>query len=307
MPTIVLLPSSTAASTGVLSWVDPDGVVHSLDDRESIFYARGSRGLGLPPLDVVRSDVPYIPGSRVRRVRTTERELHLPFTLIAPSYADLRTQKQILQRAMWSSDAEGDDVRYGYLRFTLVSGDVRQIRALYTEGLGGDTGDQFVSSEQIVLSFLCPDPWYEAVSDEAVSFTTGGAALTWFGREWFPFTLTGSRLIDSVSVDNTADLEGWPIWTLTGPATDPTFVNMTTGARLVVPTTVPAGGTLTVDTRPGFRRVVDQSGNSFYGLLPSGSVLWSLRRGLNTINASAGGTTSATSLTMNYRRRFLSA
>ncbi|MGE3267148.1 MAG: hypothetical protein AB7P40_00275 [Chloroflexota bacterium] len=308
MPSIILLPDpSVAASTGRVAWVDPDNVAHSLDDGETIRYTRGSVGLGLPPLDIVRSEVPYQPGSRVRRVRTTERELTLPFLLQADAYADLRTQKQVMQRYLWSSDAEGDDVRYGYLRFTLVTGDTRQIRALYLEGLEGDTSQQYVTWEDIALTFLCPDGWFEDISDTVVTFTKGAAAVTWFGRPWFPFTLLGSTLIDSVSVDNTGDLEAWPIWTLTGPANSPVFRNLTTGAILSIPYNVPAGGTLTIDTRPGYRRVVDQTGNSRYGVIPAGSTLWSLARGLNQISVSAGSTTTATALTMNYRRRYLSA
>lgn len=61
-----------------------------------------------------------------------------------------------------------------------------------------------------------------------------------------------------------------------------------------------------MDTRPGFRRIVDQSGNSVYGT--STGSLWSLAHGLNTISVSAGDTTTTdTELAMNYRKRYLSA
>ncbi len=305
MSTFTLLPSGGALSGSLVSWVAPDGTVYNLDDRVNRFVT-SIRGHELAPIEIARSAVPYVPGTRVRLVRSREREIHIVVHLNTESFVLLRDEKEVLYRAFWSGDAEGDRVRFGWLRFTLVAGTTRQTRALYLLGAEGDTTQGIGGWEDVVLTFLCPDAHYEALEDTVVDLVAGTSSVSWFGRPWFPFELSASSVLAGATIDNTGDIDAWPIWTLTGPMSNPILRNVTTGAVLSIPTTVQVDSTLTVATRPGYHSVVFNGGVSAFGVVTGNSVLWGLRPGLNVIRVEASGTASMTDAVLNYRLRYLS-
>lgn len=54
-----------------------------------------------------------------------------------------------------------------------------------------------------------------------------------------------------MNVDNQGDLEAWPVYSITGPVDNPIITNETTGDGFVVTSTIPAGVTITIDSRTG--------------------------------------------------------
>ncbi|MFE2409842.1 hypothetical protein ACFXDE_16015 [Kitasatospora sp. NPDC059408] len=70
----------------------------------------------------------------------------------------------------------------------------------------------------------------------------------------------------------------WPVFTITGPVTNPTVLNRRTGERLTVQLSVPTSEVLVIDTRA---RSVTLNGASRYGALSADSTWFALRPGGN--------------------------
>ncbi len=69
----------------------------------------------------------------------------------------------------------------------------------------------------------------------------------------------------------------WPVYTITGPALNPSVINRSTGERLTVQLSVPTSEVLTIDTRT---RSVMLNGASRYGALTAESVWFPFRPGV---------------------------
>jgi phage-related protein len=152
------------------------------------------------------------------------------------------------------------------------------------------------------LEFDCPDPYWVDVVD-TVAQASGASGITSF-FPFFPLSLSASEIAAELLIDNTGDLEAWPVIAVTGPAVNPTLRNLTSGQVLTLNRTIAAGEIVTLDARPGARTAKMQDGTSVYSLLTSRQ-WWSLQRGSNRVRLEATGTTAASLLSVSYRRRWL--
>lgn len=103
--------------------------------------------------------------------------------------------------------------------------------------------------------------------------------LTGAGYEWEPGGGSSTTTVEVAGIDNAE-----PIWTVTGPATNPTLTNITTGQAITWNGTVPAGQTLTVDMG---EQTATLAGANVYQFI-SGSWI-TLRPGPNKLSYSATG------------------
>ncbi|MEV4282001.1 phage distal tail protein [Actinoplanes xinjiangensis] len=142
-----------------------------------------------------------------------------------------------------------------------------------------------------------PDP------DEAVTF-------------YKPFmSISSSRLVSGTGSDTTVpsattvvndgDVEAWPVWTLNGPFTKLTAVNLTSGARFSLTYNVAAGDTITITTnRPSVRDLAGVNRSRFIDWTnPLGTELWPLTPGANQISFIALGAGTGTRVQMAFTPR----
>lgn len=110
------------------------------------------------------------------------------------------------------------------------------------------------------------------------------------GYEWEPGGGSSTTTVEVAGIDNAE-----PIWTVTGPATNPTLTNITTGQAITWNGTVPSGQTLTVDMG---EQTATLAGANVYQFI-SGSWI-TLRPGPNKLSYSAtGGAESPSQLEWN--------
>ena len=64
---------------------------------------------------------------------------------------------------------------------------------------------------------------------------------------------------------------------------------------------------VTIDTRPGAKTVTKQDGSNLFGFLAWPPQLWSLAQGSNSVRIEMSAATSASSVVLSWRRRYLSA
>jgi hypothetical protein len=135
-----------------------------------------------------------------------------------------------------------------------------------------------------------------------------------------PFmSISSSRLVSGTGSDTTVpsattvvndgDTEAWPVWTLNGPFTKLTAVNLTTGARFALTYNLVAGDAITITTnRPSVR---DRSGTNRSRNIdwtnPLGTQLWPLIPGANEISFIALGAGAGTRVQMAFTPRYETA
>lgn len=154
-----------------------------------------------------------------------------------------------------------------------------------------------VAAWQIQLA--APDPLrYATVASTAscgLATTSGGLAFPLVFPLDFGSGSTGGTLL----LTNAGNTATWPIWTITGPVTNPVIVNTGTGERLTLTITVDAGQQLILDTDA--RTVMLQGVASRRGSLSSTSAWFPLRAGATAIAFQASSYDPATSLSAAWR------
>lgn len=212
----------------------------------------------------------------------------------------LRTLLRTLARQM--NPQAGD----GRLRHTAEDGAVRELTCRYVDGLEGDRvrGQAGPNYRRGALVFRAHDPYWSDTTGMSSTFGVSAAAPFYADSPFFGLRLTSDVVIGTQTVDNTGDVETWPVWTVVGPSTSVTVENLTTGARLHLPVPLNSGQSLVIDTRPLRKTVRRNDGANLFGQI-DGS-LWSLMTGPNRVTISLPGATTASYVTLDYQRRWLS-
>lgn len=307
MPLYLVPPSSP---TGVLryEWVDPTGTVRDLTHATSLarFVTRGSRGLGGPEVDVVVEKLPFQPGGMVRHVGIQPGRIELPLLIQEQGIGDLIGAVRTVRG--WFRTGDERTRTPGYLRVTRPDDSVRQIGCFYAGGFEGDTSDGGTDWAPYVISLLAPDPYWTDPTDTVLTFAQGDTVSSWFDTPYIWGSLTASDVFSEPLVINGGDVEAYPVWTVTGPGTNPTAYNRTTGKLWQLNITLLAGETVTVDTRPARDRgnveIIDNYQNNRLRDLSNTSKLWTLQAGGNYLTLSMGNTTGASSMAMAYHARY---
>jgi hypothetical protein len=281
--------------TETILWVDPDDGVTELDcewDAEGRFA----------PNPIFEADgVPGQPGQRLRNVRHDVHEFNMKFWLTDVSEESLRTQ---LRSMIYKMDPTRG---IGRLRVIAPGGDSREIFCRVAQGLGISEvlgQDSAFVDQRISARFIAHDPYWYAVGDTAIVYTGDVETATFF--PFFPLRLSaGSVFVDDTSVNNPGDLEAWPVWSIEGPASNIVISNQTTVASLTLSTTISLGQTVTIDTRPGAKTVLNDAGTSLFSSLSATSTLFSLARGENHLQVSMDSSTSDSAIRLAFRPRYL--
>lgn len=281
----------------ITEWIDPDGVATTLEVDWDV------AGRFMPAVEFEADGVPGQPGAYFRDVQHGVREFMLAIDITGADDIGLRTNMRNLVARM-------DPTRgAGKIRVTSPLGDQREIVCRYVSGLGmteklGDASGE--TYQRAAVSFLAHDPYWYDVSPTSQTFAVDPLVPSFFPI--FPLKLTASELAVEAAVDNTGDVETWPVWTVTGPGSVIVLRNLTTSKTISFSTgALTASETLVIDTRPGYKTVKLGDGTNMYPSLDTTSALWPLVRGTNTIRLEMSGVDNdVSSLNLSYWRRYLS-
>jgi phage-related protein len=281
-------------SAEVTQWIDPTGIVTTLD------VDWDASGRFMPDIQHEEDGIPGQPGARHRASRHKTHDFTLKITVAAADEPSLRTALRQLVRSM--DPARGE----GIVRVQSPIGDVREIACYYTSGLGMDEnpGNSGPNMQQAKVTFRAYDPYWRNVSDTSQSFTIG-AVPSFF--PFFPLRLTASQIAVDTTVANAGDVEAWPVWTIKGPGSGIVLRNLTTGQNLIFSTTaLGTGESITIDTRPGQKTVLKNTGANLFPDLDITSAVWSLASGSNAVRLEmASAVAGKSALQLNYRPRYL--
>lgn len=280
------------------TWTAADGTQILLNDSAAGYEvkAAGSRGLTAPSYRLARSIYAGIDGSRMDSVQADERQFTLGLKVWGPTASVFRARWRGLTRALRPKSGPGS------LTVADELGDTRTIACYYAGGLEGDAEAEFSGIDgRAVIQFVAPDPWWYG---PVQSFSVGlGAPVSFFPIP--PVTLSSSSVQGVFTLDlSDADDVAFPLWTVTGPGTQLTLTNSTTGRVIEVSADLSAGQTMTIDTRQGHQSVRRDDGTNLMGSLGSDPALWPLVDGQNVISAQLLGATAESRIEAIYRVRY---
>jgi hypothetical protein len=279
------------------TWTDPTGVVWPLSDTGDDvgwFTPPGPAGWNATSYELVTDSLPR-GGEQVRFVRAKPGSLTWPIYVWGDSHLQYVQRLRQIKKAFTMTLHRGLP---GTLTVARPDGTARTIRAYYSAGLEGQSGEGWLFSTDAVTLF-CPDGYWTDVSSitETRSYIPGSDFLN-------PFpTISDSLALGETSINNPGDVDAWPYWTVTGPMSALTGTNVTTGHEFVLTYGLNAGEQLTIATdRPMVRGPAGQNLAAYLNW--PAAYLWSLMPGDNDVIFNLSGGAAGSQIQLSFRPRY---
>lgn len=264
----------------------------------------GVTGLGLPPVEVVTSTTPGMPGSWLQEINELEREVFLPLNFGSQeSHEDFLSRMGALLRLV----SQWDDLTIGQLgTFRLVADSLNGERLLavtYKSGLEGDWGKGTGGSrwQKLPMTLVAVDPFFRDRKPTVRTYSApagspflgdGTGAAPW------PRRITASVVIgEGMEVVVDGDVPVWPEVDLVGPASSASLAYP--GTSLVMPTGVADNGVLALKTDPRTRSV-RLNGAIAWSKVSMGSTFTPLRPGTNIVDVVLATSSDDTELVLRW-------
>lgn len=171
------------------------------------------------------------------------------------------------------------------------------------------TEDRIGFNQRAVAELTAHNPFPYDPEGVSVPFSlsAGGTGFAIPALTNFTFGASTLNATNVISLSDVAAVESFPIITLTGPINTPTITNNTTGDTLSFSTNLAGGTTYTIDTRYGYKSVVDQLNATKTGDLTSTSDLatFNLVPGDNSITVTGASATAATGINFQFYKYFI--
>lgn len=246
-------PVAPAAFPGLkgVRWEAWDGVTWDLlDPAAGTFLAGEVRGLTMPTGTRYTTSSPAVAGTSDLGEHVDEREAFWPLFV----WHDGGSQAWIERdRAFWRGLRRG---KFGSWVVVHPDGTERRLRCRFVDD-GGHSYPVDPTRKGWALygvTLVAPMPYWQGTP--VVRSFKAADPVEFFQADGLHIS-PGSH-IDSASIPNDGDVEGWLVWTITGPTTS---VSVGVGGDLVeVPFPLAAGESLTIDTHPTAQTAIDHTG-----------------------------------------------
>jgi hypothetical protein len=296
------IPGATSNRPSI-SLTGGDGRFWDLTNLDSpVLLLPGMTGFDLPPASAFTVGTPGIAGASYQGSHDDPRPLFIPVYTEGSDRPDVVAVRRAFLESIHHTAgpvtvcvAEPDGFR-------------RYLECIYTSGAEGAEGtdDAGLFWANYGLNFTAYDNpyWYGDVVTPP-PWTIGTPS------DFFPigpalFTLSASQVFGGTLVDNTGNVETYPVWTLEGPATSLTLSLDGTARVFTINATIADGDSLTIDTDPRSQTVVDSNGDNRWDDVDDSALdLWALPRGVSAVTVTVGGGSANTKLSMSYQPRYL--
>ncbi|MFD8088974.1 phage tail family protein [Streptomyces malaysiensis] len=273
-------------------------------DWPSYFMQAGATGLDMPPFELHSDDSPNLDGGMYRGTRATQREIMLPVYIWGVDRRSLKDQKRKLLTSLNPKNG------YCVLKFIESDGQPKYLYAFYKAGLEGNESEDAAGFRwlKIGIQMTAFDPWFYSDNLHVAEWNFGDGA-PFLGPKFFPLNLSeGHPSTTELPVINPGDIEAWPVWEITGPVQSFKFTNQA-GKSFGIDKqpgggdVVASGRKLIIDTRPGYKTLLDDQDTNYYPLLAANPQLWSVPSGrsMTTINLVSGDGAAHVRMTLTPR------
>lgn len=304
--TIVLVADPDVSSV-VYALLEADGTEHLLDGSEGV-YADSVTVIGAPDVVIVSARAPGRPGEVVRNVAIGKRQVEIPFLVNAATNSSLRNRIDLLSR--WVDPLRGEVV----LRCYREDGGIRDLHCRLVDGLEINYAAGGFGTMRVPATLEATADPYVYDTDETTASYGIGATFGFFDSPFFPLKLSASAVIATTALDNDGTADIYPVWTITGPGSDPSIRNLDTGLAATLDYTLALGEQVIIDTRIPERRPTDSlgrpmpqvrstSGDNLYPLL-SEDYLWTFPVGSTRFQIAMTGATADSSIELSFARRW---
>ncbi|MFG3710880.1 phage distal tail protein [Micromonospora sp. NPDC047730] len=301
-PVVTPPPQRPRVGTMRATWTDPNGTVWELTGPHTVhgWLTRPEiGGWGANPVTIV-TDPLARGGVTVRHQRAEPRRLTWPLHIYGDTHLQFLDRYRRLMRAFTLTKYKGP----GLLTVARPDGKARSIRCLLEDGWGGEPGENLRFANP-VLTLFAPDGFWQDVEPQFVRRSYVGATVPYLS----PYlTVSSSQILGESTINNPGDVEAWPSWKITGPATELVATNGTTGESFTLTHTLAAGQTATITIAPERTLVRGPAGENLIGSLNwPGAILWGLVPGVNDVNFEVNGSGAGTQVELSYFPRYETA
>ncbi|MFD7257176.1 phage tail domain-containing protein [Streptomyces sp. NPDC059874] len=271
----------------------------------------GATGLDMPPYSLFSDDSPNLDGSIYRGARAQAREIMLPVYLHGIDRQTINGLKRMLFQAL--------NPRRGFCRiqFTESKSRIRYIDAYYKGGMEGSESVDGAGFRwaKYGLTFTAMDPWFYPERSQSTKWSFGAEdTFLHTSRSFIPVKVASGVMgvpDEEYLISNPGDVEAWPIWRLTGPIKSFSLQGPNGDLIKASPPEdgfdlVPAGRTLTIDTRPGKKTVKDNTGVNYWSKLDLAPQFWPVDPGDTIAAISVVAGTAAAAVTLSFQPRYAS-
>lgn len=268
----------------------------------------GEDGLGMVQLRRLSERGPQQHGVTDRGFRLAPRTISQVYEIIANDNISLQDAREYLLTIFQPRDTALS------LRYDLDNGNARQIDCHFAGEMRMPSQDLQGFCQKVAISLVAPDPlWYDPMQ-VAVTLGASGASQGMAIPLAIPWRLGATSINQTRVVTYTGTWRTEPIVQITGPITSPVITNTVNGDKLDFTGTTIAGGTYyTIDTRYGYKTVIDSAGANQISKLTTDSDLATFALhsapdapgGVNTISVTGTGISSATEVYFSYYTRYV--
>ncbi|MEV0497423.1 phage tail family protein [Streptomyces spectabilis] len=262
-------------------------------------------GLDMPPVELHGDASPNLHGSIYRSARYAQREVLLPLYLHG---IDRRTLIRLKNELIDALDPLNG---YCVIKFQEADSRPRYLYAYYKGGVEGDEGEDQAGFrwKRYGVGFTAFDPWFYSDRMQVAEWRFGqGEGFLSTAKSFLPLRLErGLVSTPDLAVHNPGDTAAWPVWELTGPVRGFRFSQGNSSFAIPAGSTsdaVPSGRTLTIDTRPGVKTVMDDQGMNYWPRLSANPQMWALPAGTSRISVEMAPGSGAASLRLTFRPRY---
>lgn len=277
-----------------LSLVGADGDEIVFTENGDYVMTSGLSGIGIPNT-VVRIDDSSSNGGTWRFTKRGIREMDIPVVVTGATRDDVEVNLRRLANLL--HDQNGGTT----LRASYDTGEIWELPdGHYVAGAETVRGDDAgLSWCRWVLSMQFATPFWVRQEADQLSL---GAGVT--GRSLIPtlaeLAVSSSQAIGALYVENTGDVDAFPVWQFNGPM-DSATVTAPDGSAFSYDSPILLGEMITVDTASGTVR--DSTGANMYANLGASPKLFPFPAGVSQVGITAEGTDSNTSITVYWQPR----
>lgn len=268
----------------------------------------GDQNLGASPVQRKETRGAQQHGSTDRGRVLLARNFALTFKVDGRTFAGYWGMRDELIRIFKSSDDLFE------LRWSFDSGNVRSIDCSRNGGLNFPSRRRSAFADRAVVEFRAPDPTFYDPTEASEVYGIGGGSDAFTIPLPIPWPIGASTIDQTKSIAYAGSWQASPTIQIVGPIANCVIENLITDEKLdFTGATIGAGVTYTIDTRYGYKTVVDQTGTSQIADLTDDSdlgtfhleppVLDNATRD-NDIRVTGSGVTAATEIYIKHFTRF---
>ncbi len=283
------------------SYIDQNGLEFAINDQVNVFLRYGMTGFGSVKTEASTTRVPYADGEElIGRIYTPARSMRIPLYVKGATHAAVVNRLNTLRHNL--SPHKKPDAA-ATLKVIDPASNERHIGAWLAEFSDAEWDGPVFAAFWLEFQSEAATFYDPVARSETLSVSGGGITFP----ITFPITFTSTAIDQTLSVNNSGDVEVWPTVRINGPGVNPEIENETTERIMALDQTLESGDYVDIDMEAATITFYDSSAgetSNIIDLMSDESEFWPLALGDNAIHVSMTSASSG-SVIFTYYLRYL--